>query len=534
MTFRTWLLIATIASLGGRAATQSSYRRSLSQFGITWTFDKAYPTGRFANGDWWVVGPVRIVKIDPPCATTGRQRNGSMINPSPKSGNKQGYDSLMDNHSYDAKLNVARGVSSTNSLTVPAHSSLVSTISVGAGHSRPQIQGCSVLTVLTKPSAIGDFRPPYSGSDKTIKFNEKQLNYTILQRLKGTPRTPSFSSVERMFERVWLDHDPNWPGRYQHAKNNMKAYGRDLSAQIGIGALALHLDLAPSRKRTLLVRYVQLGIDLFGVVQDGGTRNWTNDGGHSSGRKWPILFAGIALNDSGMQGIGTMNAAFGEDWQTFFVAKTGSSINNGFGGYRANHIGMPEWGIRHRTDPKRDNVSWQANYRQCCTANSWLGYVLAARLMKAETLWNHKPLFAYLDRYITTGQQRKDPSWFLAWDTWSLEMWNRYRGRKSPGMKLEHSSRAASAFMIPAGLNTKNPAPKEIRLRWNTVPGIAVTYRIYRGSSVASLKMISPAVRELFYTDPSLTGGGTFYYAVSAVDASGQEISRSPSIMVKT
>lgn len=41
------------------------YRKEVSQYGITWTFDKPAKTGRFITGDWWVVGPVTIVKITP-------------------------------------------------------------------------------------------------------------------------------------------------------------------------------------------------------------------------------------------------------------------------------------------------------------------------------------------------------------------------------------------------------------------------------------------------------------------------------------
>jgi len=38
---------------------------SISQYGITWTFDKDYPTGQFINGDWWVVGPVTVASVSP-------------------------------------------------------------------------------------------------------------------------------------------------------------------------------------------------------------------------------------------------------------------------------------------------------------------------------------------------------------------------------------------------------------------------------------------------------------------------------------
>ncbi len=40
---------------------------SVSQFGITWTFDADYPVGQYVNGDYYVVAPsgVRITSISP-------------------------------------------------------------------------------------------------------------------------------------------------------------------------------------------------------------------------------------------------------------------------------------------------------------------------------------------------------------------------------------------------------------------------------------------------------------------------------------
>ncbi|MGL1957997.1 MAG: hypothetical protein OCD00_11850, partial [Colwellia sp.] len=60
---------------------------SISQYGITWTFDKEYEIGQFINGDWYVVGSAIIQSVSPtPTAT----RNGSVINPV---AGTQGYDS---------------------------------------------------------------------------------------------------------------------------------------------------------------------------------------------------------------------------------------------------------------------------------------------------------------------------------------------------------------------------------------------------------------------------------------------------------
>src|SRR6185503_1245719 len=59
---------------------------SISQYGVTWTFDKSYEAGQFATGDYWVVGPVTVVSVTPAPTPT---RNGSCVNPM---GKRQGYD----------------------------------------------------------------------------------------------------------------------------------------------------------------------------------------------------------------------------------------------------------------------------------------------------------------------------------------------------------------------------------------------------------------------------------------------------------
>ena len=39
-------------------------KQSVSQYGITWTFDKPARVGQFITGDWYVVGPVTITAIE--------------------------------------------------------------------------------------------------------------------------------------------------------------------------------------------------------------------------------------------------------------------------------------------------------------------------------------------------------------------------------------------------------------------------------------------------------------------------------------
>jgi hypothetical protein len=137
----------------------------VSQFGITWTFDRNYVVGQFANGDYWVVGPATITGISPASVESdGRVINGSMVNPSPKLGRKQGYDSAMYGRyvqagDYEPSLNVARpngwDLSRDNPLVVNPNSSLVSTISTPEAGGRTELRVAAVLTVLDGPAPEG-------------------------------------------------------------------------------------------------------------------------------------------------------------------------------------------------------------------------------------------------------------------------------------------------------------------------------------------------------------------------------------------
>ena len=415
-----------------------SMASSVSQFGITWTFDKSYLVGQFANNDWWVQGPIKIVGISPQSVTnSGRTINGTELNPSPANGMTQGFDSSMyaqyaSPGDYSAARNVGLGLSVGSPLNVATSTSVVSTVSVSAADQRPQIATCAILTVTSGAPAAGSFRPTYVGNDKTILFNESQLDYSKLASLTSVPGggTPNINDVARYFERPWLDHVATWPGRYLHPEQNMQDYGRDLTSEISVGAVVLQMNYTNAQKRDLLVRYVQLGIDFYGITQNGGQNNWTPNEGHSGGRKWPILFAGLMLNDSTMSSIGfDASIDFGEDRQTFFVAETSPGVyNNGFGDYSASDVGVADWGGFHTVNPSKDASGWFTNpYRLCCTSNVWWGVVLAAHVMGAQAAWNHDPLFDYMDRFRSENKSRGITDFRNAWRDFDFEMYDAYR-----------------------------------------------------------------------------------------------------------
>jgi len=172
------------------------------------------------------------------------------------------------------------------------------------------------------------------------------------------------------------------------------------------------LDYSDAEKETLLIRFVQLGIDLYGIAKDGG--KWPDNGGHMHGRKLPILMAGLLLNDANMLEIvdAKKHFIFQEDRQTWFVEQgdVGRKVRQDLPSYPREtylqeDVGKPEWGIQHTRQNAQDDRRWEARYRDI-VASSILGHVLAARLLGAESLWNWPPLFAYIDRFWEIEKDR--------------------------------------------------------------------------------------------------------------------------------
>ncbi|MFN3243566.1 MAG: hypothetical protein ACE37K_18825 [Planctomycetota bacterium] len=401
----------------------------LDRNGISWTFARPARCGRYVNGDWWVVGPVDVVAIKPESLRDGsRVRHGSMVNPSPAA-LTQGYDNAMFGDGaggrYSDAANAALGVSRQQPLSLRPGSSLVSTVSHPTAGQLPQLDRCAVLTVVDEPPSADAFRPPYCGTDKRARWSADALDLTRFARLEPVPGAPSIGELVARFEQTWLDHLPGFTGRYLHPRENMPDYGRDIADLVSTGALALHLELPSDDKRALLIAMVQVGIDVYGIVDNGG--RFVADGGSGSGRKFPLMLAGTVLDDEHMLKLAAERKfAFGEDAQTFYVERTSPGVvNGGHGGYGSDDLGLPEWGNRHADDPSLDRKAWTADpYRRCCTANVWHGFVLAARILGMREAWDHAPLFDYVDRYMQVEQQGH---WMRGYSPFCERMWDRYR-----------------------------------------------------------------------------------------------------------
>lgn len=397
---------------------------SITQFGITWTFAER-PCGQYANGDYWVLGPVTISHIDP-LPTDGQ--NGTMINP--QVGISQGFDKDF-NQSYNpyvSELNVGK----TLPLIVPVDSSVVSSITVDpwvAGYGRVVLMH-AILTVVKSKPAPGSFRPSSVGTgSRESLWNESQLDYSKLRKLPRAQLSsiPSISDYfTNHFKYPWFEINPHWTGVYlrpQYMAGN--GYGRVIADRTGDAALLLNLDFSNAEKRDLLVSLIQVGIDNYGFLLNGGV--WYADGGQNIGRLSPVMVAAAVLNDQRLKDMidARQNQRFQELQNTFFVssvdvnpstatppyARGSWSTCNGVSllagtncdliiPYTVNDIGMPEWGIRHSGEPNMDNNNKDANYRDI-NGGSFTSVTMAARCLSMRSAIGHEALFLYAERHLS-------------------------------------------------------------------------------------------------------------------------------------
>ncbi|MEM9053457.1 MAG: PKD domain-containing protein, partial [Bacteroidota bacterium] len=460
------------------ASAFAEKRSSIEQYGITWTFDKEYECGQFVTGDWWVVGPVTIVSVTP---EQSPGRNGSCVNPMP---GRQGYD---DRTPY--QWNTADRV--TYPINLLPNQSLVSSVSKPNDYldthqkfgGRGVLDDQAVLTVVASPVTPGTFRPGYSGTYKKY-FNISELNMALLPNVPPPASAPEASEVLAYIERPRIDHissafindncaENNWyngPGAY-----TLPCYGRFYSSVISISALYAMLD-APN-KSEVVNNLIQLGIDNYSVLKAGGS--WIADGGHNSGRKFPIVFAAVLLNDIDMLQIGAeFSQKTGADNHTYYgnnskalwgkEAPADYFLNNCSGG-----------GAKDSRDPSglEDGCP---DYRLTMTSPQWVGQMLATLMVSGKRTWNHDAYFDYVDRWMTS-----DPSGGSSQSTFVDEMWSLYRDNLPETGGTSDTSPVANAgpdLTVNAnapfnldGTSSIDPNGETLLYNWKQISGPSIT-----------------------------------------------------------
>ncbi len=411
-------IMVAVLSLVLASTIRAETQTELSQYGITWKFDKPAEVGRYITGDWWVVGPVNVVEITP--AQT-EERNGSLVNP--KAGKSQGYDKRNPGFSPTGRITLPLNLKPGDSLVSAASLDNVGDIppeAVQKKAGRGALRTAAVLTCVDKAPPANAFRPAYVGTWKK-QFTTEDLKLDRLPALAPVENMPKGEAMKRNIQRPWLDHQFEYVSREMHPAENMPDYGREITAITGETALALLIADFRKDNPDVLHHYVQLGIDYYGTTQSDPDL-WTANGGHNSGRKLPIIFAGIVLDQAEMQNV---KATFAEDQQTYY--------GKGYAGQKALFTITPNSAnAKHEEVPPAEwetfgrganNGQKAESYRQV-NGPVWVAHGLTIRLLKAESAWNHPPFMDYVDRWV-----KETPAKISAF---TAAMWNAYRKTAAP------------------------------------------------------------------------------------------------------
>jgi len=432
------------ASTAVLAQTMAS---SVSQHGITWYFDQEYEVGQYANGDWWVLGPVTITRITPESEEINdpdygrRWINGTTLNPN---GLSHGYDSSRG--AYNHSLNVAPSAAGPLALST---GSVVSGISGNRTDTRDRLaimDELSVLTVVDSVPPAGAFRPAPYGTDKTSYWTESQVDYSILQSLPVVDSAPSIEARDRQL-RFWNEQAGNsWQGdqtRSQYAQSG--GYGRNFARYLGDSLLLLHLDYTDKQKRDLYIAIIQYGLDIYHQADAG--RTWDANGGINHGRKAPMILAGLALGDKailywGDRGNTRHRCSYGggcygynqfqEDGQTFYVTQGDIDSSS----YPQHYLGVAEYSVRYWQNYSEESDSasvlngapggCSGSYRY--VSSSFVSHGLAMRLVQgAVDAWNWQPFFDYIDRFAAFDPPCNTDGSTNGISHFARAMWDSYR-----------------------------------------------------------------------------------------------------------
>ncbi|MBA4387616.1 MAG: hypothetical protein C0404_06515 [Verrucomicrobia bacterium] len=387
-------------------ATQTA--TSLSQWGITWTFDKAYTYGTYANGDYWVLGPVTITAVSPAYAAG---RNGWEVNPVTEG--DQGFDNrpcVYGGAAFNAALipNLP--------YTASGRKSIVKSISRTSSIIYSPLQTVAVLTVVDSiPADNGAtvFRPPYVGTAKP-DYSVNNLHTNLLPAYARTPGAVSLNWILGKYQHVQMEHKDPGPqlrptDNYQTAANG-DTYGGYVGSDIASATLGLMLNDPPSAKMPALIAYVQSGIDRYHMMLSG--QRWGSGEGYNPNMKLPIYFMAALFQDStitlGVQALpqawteaaelyrgrnGTVLFGDTEYWGDPEEKYWGNIIAGGVGNYEY----RDPYGIIDGSVPVD-------RYQFSVLSPTWKGQALAVQLMPAlKAIYDYPILLEYADRWVTTG-----------------------------------------------------------------------------------------------------------------------------------
>ena len=404
------MMLLTLAATAPAWAAVLGTTDEISQYGITWTFDREVEYGRFVTGDYWIATDEVVVTSVSPAPTTVNDWHvhGSMVNPP---NGRQAYDSRTTHWRppYHGDFLAEAPI------TLGPDSSLVSTVSREPLDEprRPTLSDAAVLTVLGEPPPAGSFRPGLIGDEKVL-YNVNDIQWDKLPDLAPPESMPSSAQIADRYtsrmQRPWILHGTGWTHRHIMPENNSPSYHQDVARLLSSAAVLATIDF--DGREELVINYLQVAIDYYTMQRNG----------HVSGRegaynyRWPTIFAGIMLGDDAMRDMwkdGTNSTPGyhddkvyfldeqtkapdsqildGTDTWTRYAQRTGQRPVAYGGGHEELH--PDEW------ETLIQNGGRSETYRRMHSI-AMVGFTVAATVMEAEELLANEAYIAYAKRWM--------------------------------------------------------------------------------------------------------------------------------------
>lgn len=393
--------------------------------GITWFFDKDYPVGKFANGDYWVAGDtVTITRISP---DFDGEQNGWEVNPIVDG--PQGFSADLNNFSPAL-------IPALPYKAVPT-SSIVKTIrseKVRGYICRQCIQSAAVLTIVAQPlTDTAVFRPPYVGTEKPF-YSVASLETSLLPSLVPVVSVPEINSFSEI-SHLQLDHKNGAGGTELHPINSFADdYGAYIGKRNADIALRLMLNDPLEQKMPLLIAYIQYGIDLLHFLPLGF--KYDDGGGHRPGQKLPMVFAAVMLNDDDIKQMVKESVHLFHERNLLTYNRDSTRILYGENqGLTFSLYEEKYWKVVHSIVSTGASAGYKsysdpygyidggahpgADYQFCCTSQPWKGSVLALKLMPPlAEVWNDTMTISYVERWVASGAWAQPDPCAPADSTW--------------------------------------------------------------------------------------------------------------------
>lgn len=379
----------------------------ITQYGITWYFDKAYEFGKFANGDYWVLGPITLTKITP--EFDGRH-HGWEINPVYP--NPQGFDVRINYliSTFDAKL-----VPSLP-LQISGFKSIVKAVSedTTVKAPRPVLKIAAVLTVvpgIPPDSGLTVFRPPYVSTDKPY-YSTKNIKKELLPHFPRVGSMPTLDSMYNCFVMVQLDHKDGANGLDLRPSVNIKGggYAPTMAMFSNDAILRLMMNDPIGQKMGLLIVMLQKGIDMYHFVLGG--QIWPDGGGHQPGHLLPLAFTAEMMGNDSMKKT-VAKATFFHETRLSYLGVNGSGLYGVKDPYWTEQKYWQTLATQSGSNSERDPYGYidggyqpaaQEIYLFCCVAQPWKGSALAFHLFPdLKKVWTNPAFFSFVDRWVQKG-----------------------------------------------------------------------------------------------------------------------------------